>query len=72
MQEKDRLAADARRVPLNPMRGLFCASPNVRVASQAELTALIFDVCLTPNIRHPFDGSGRQLWANSGKSPIGS
>jgi hypothetical protein len=33
------------------------------LGSQAEVTALIFDVCFTPNIRHSFDGSARQLRA---------
>jgi hypothetical protein len=28
------------------------------------MTALIFDVCFTPNIRHSFDSSTRQLGAN--------
>ena len=32
--------------------------------SQAEVTALIFDVCFTPNIRHLFDRSARPLRAN--------
>ena len=42
--------------------------PHVRVGSQAEVTALIFDICITPNIRHSFDRSARRRRANSGHS----
>jgi hypothetical protein len=34
------------------------------LGSQAEVTALIFDVGFTPNIRHSFDLSVLQLWAD--------
>jgi hypothetical protein len=41
------------------------AKADFRDGSQAEVTALIFDVCFTPNIRHPFDSSARQLRADT-------
>jgi hypothetical protein len=37
---------------------------DVLYGSKAEVTALILDVCFTPDIRHSFDSSVLQLRAN--------